>query len=151
MLVMEYMDHGSLNDVLHNDTMPFDNDLVLPILRDIARGMRFLHAAEPPVIHCDLKAANILVDAKFRAKVSDFGLSQKKQMGGTGTPYWMAPELLCNESANTSASDVYALGILLFEVYSRRDPYEGEHARAVLCLVADKAVSKRPIAPQNMP
>jgi len=50
------------------------------------------------------------VDSRFRAKVSDFGLSQKKAIGGTGTPYWMAPELLRKESANTSASDVFSFG-----------------------------------------
>jgi len=81
MLVMEYMDYGSLYDVLHNDTMPFEGDLLLPILRDIAQGIRFLHAADPQVIHGDLKAANILIDCKFRAKVADFGLSMKEKLG----------------------------------------------------------------------
>ena len=51
MLVMEYMDHGSLHDLLHNETLVLDGDLVLPILRDIAQGLRFLHAATPQVIH----------------------------------------------------------------------------------------------------
>lgn len=51
MLVMEYMDHGSLHDLLHNETLLLDGDLVLPILRDIAQGLRFLHAANPTVIH----------------------------------------------------------------------------------------------------
>jgi serine/threonine protein kinase len=95
MLIMEYMDHGSLYDLLHNGTMVLDGELLLPMLRDVSQGCRFLHAANPPVIHGDLKAGNILVDAKFRAKVADFGLSQKKQLGSgnvTGTPYWMAPE-----------------------------------------------------------
>ena len=87
----------------------------------------------------DLKAANILVDSRFRAKVSsaaelhsfhsharkvvlnqhanllkqqvaDFGLSQKKNLGGTGTPFWMAPELLRRESTNTDKTDVYSFG-----------------------------------------
>lgn len=92
LLVMEYMDHGSLYDILHNKTFVLEGDCILPILRDVARGVRFLHAADPQVIHGDMKAANILVDSRFRAKVTDFGLSAKKSIGATGTPLWMAPE-----------------------------------------------------------
>jgi len=150
MIVMEYMEHGSLYDILHNETMPIEGELLLPILRDIAQGVRFLHSAVPQVIHGDLKSANILIDNKFRAKVADFGLSSKKNKGGTGTPFWMAPELLRNESGNTAATDVYSFGIILFEVYSRRDPYDGEDPEEVLKLVADEKVKKRPPAPRNM-
>lgn len=71
MLVMEFMDHGSLYDLLHNETMTIEGELVLPILRDIVSGIRFLHAATPEVIHGDLKAQNVLVDIKLRAKVSE--------------------------------------------------------------------------------
>lgn len=94
MLVMEYMDHGSLFDLLHNETMILEGETLLPILRDISQGVRFLHSAEPQVIHGDLKAQNILVDSKLHAKVADFGLSQKKKknLRGTGTvsvtKYW---------------------------------------------------------------
>jgi len=151
MLVMEYMDYGSLYDILHNDTMPFEGDLLLPILRDIAQGIRFLHAAEPQVIHGDLKAANILVDSNFRAKVADFGLSQKRENGATGTPFWMAPELLRGESENTAASDVYSFGIILYEVYSRNDPYSGEHLLEVINEIIDTDVMKRPIVPDVIP
>jgi len=55
MLVMEYMDYGSLYDLLHNETMAIDGEFLLPILRDISQGMRFLHAANPQVLHGDLK------------------------------------------------------------------------------------------------
>lgn len=117
MLVMEMMDHGSLYDLLHNETMALDGDILLPILGDISQGVRFLHSADPQVIHGDLKAQNILVDSRFRAKVADFGLSQKKSLGGTGTPYWMAPELLRQESTNTAATDVFSFGGKPMEVY----------------------------------
>lgn len=151
MLIMEYMDHGSLYDLLHNETMVIEGELILPLLKDITQGIRFLHSANPQVIHGDLKAANILVDNRFRAKVADFGLSQKQNLGGTGTPYWMAPELLRKESCNTSATDVYSFGIILYEVFSRRDPYEDEDYDEVMQLVADKKVQKRPPAPRHMP
>eukprot|EP00980_Cylindrotheca_fusiformis_P024976 scaffold12839_cov119-Cylindrotheca_fusiformis.AAC.2 len=141
---MEYMDHGSLCDVLHNNTMQLESILLLHIIQDIAEGVRFLHSAIPQ--------ANILVDARFRAKVSDFGLFHDKDSPGcTGTPYWMAPELLRGESGNTSASDIYSFGIVLYEIYSRRDPYEGEDPATVLHLVVDELVQKRPPIPHGMP
>jgi len=150
MLVMEYMDRGSLYDLLHNKTMIIEGEVILPILRDIAQGLRFLHAANPQIVHGDLKAKNVLVDGRFRAKVADFGLSQKKVVGAVGTPFWMAPELLRGKS-NSSKSDVYSFGIVLYEVYSRRDPYAGENHKQVLKLVTHPLVNKRPEVPQHMP
>eukprot|EP00980_Cylindrotheca_fusiformis_P018330 scaffold5977_cov98-Cylindrotheca_fusiformis.AAC.7 len=166
MLIMEYMDHGSLYDVLHNETMHIESNLLLHILQDVSQGLRFLHSSIPQVVHCDIKSvrtagscgvspaasANVLVDSRFRAKVADFGLSHEKYVNGiAGTAYWMAPELLRGESGNTTASDVYAFGIVLYEIYSRREPYDGEDPTAVLHLVADKLVQKRPPIPQHMP
>jgi ABC-type phosphate/phosphonate transport system substrate-binding protein len=63
-LVMEHMDRGSLHDLLHNETLPLDGDVVLQLLRDIVSGMEFLHSADPPVLHNDLKAANVLVGGR---------------------------------------------------------------------------------------
>jgi len=151
MLVMEFMQHGSLYDLLHNNTLIIEGNFVLPILRDIAQGIRFLHAAMPQVIHGDLKSQNVLVDSKFRAKVADFGLSQKKKVGSTGTPFWMAPELLRRECENSSMTDVYSFGIILYEVYSRKDPYEGEDYKEVLRGVANPDVNKRPPVPPSCP
>jgi serine/threonine protein kinase len=73
---------GEVNEI---GTLVLDGELLLPILRDISQGMRFLHSANPPVNHGDLKAQNILVDSRFRAKVADFGLSHRRNIGGTGT------------------------------------------------------------------
>ena len=61
MLILEYCVHGSLYDILHNETMIIEGDLVHNILQDIAQGVRFLHAPKPPVIHGDLKSANVLI------------------------------------------------------------------------------------------
>ena len=81
LLIMEYMHFGSLHDILHNETMVLEGELLLPILHDVTQGCRFLHAANPQVIHGDLKPANILVDNKFRAKIADFGFSYKVTSG----------------------------------------------------------------------
>jgi serine/threonine protein kinase len=127
-LVMEHMDRGSLHDLLHNETLPLEGDVVLQLLRDVVSGMQFLHSADPPILHNDLKAANILVDASFRAKVADFGLSGKRRAsrGPPGTPYWMAPELLRDSKPRimpSTATDVYSFGITLSEVFTRCEPY----------------------------
>jgi len=55
LLVMECMTNGSLHDLLHNETLQLDSELVLPMLRDILQGMRFLHAAAVPIIHGNTK------------------------------------------------------------------------------------------------
>jgi serine/threonine protein kinase len=76
MLIMEYMRYGSLFDVLQDDSIVLKPEQILDILKDVAQGLRFLHSANPPVIHGDLKSQNVLVDENLCAKVTDFGLSK---------------------------------------------------------------------------
>jgi serine/threonine protein kinase len=149
---MEYMHHGCLYDLLHNETMVLEGDIIMQFLRDITSGVRFLHSATPQLIHGDIKSMNILVDNKFHAKVTDFGLSLKNS-DGTGTPYWMAPELLRGESRNTAATDCFSLGIVIWEVFARRDPYEDDTDafNEILTKIADRSVRKRPATPRTMP
>lgn len=151
MLVMEYMNFGSLHDVLHNRSIGLDiGEHILPILQDVAQGMRFLHAASPhQVVHGDLKAKNVLIDSNYRAKVTDFGLSAKKRNQASGTPFWMAPELLRGDSLNSSKSDMYAFGILIYEAYSRKIPYEGEDPEEVIKAIINPIMKKHPPVPPN--
>lgn len=84
LLVMEYLNHGSLFDLLQNRTVRLYGLQISQVLRGVCKGMRFLH--EGGVVHGDLKSANILVDSHFQGKVADFGLTQKKALGAVGTP-----------------------------------------------------------------
>lgn len=149
MIVMEYMEQGSLYNLLHH-SFALDGELILPILQDIVQGMRFLHSADRPIIHSDLKAKNVLLDQRFRAKITDFGLSIASKKRACGSPFWMAPELLNGESKNTTASDVYAFGMVLFEIFTRKTPFEGENPDAVLPQVRDWAIKLRPSPPYRM-
>lgn len=150
-LVMEYIEYKSLSDLLKKSTVQLDGNTVLGILRDISQGLQFLHNTKPQVIHGDIKSHNVLVDSKFSAKLTDFGISYK--YGIKGTPYWMAPEILRNESECTAASDVYSFGILLCELYGRKDPYEGEEGdyHTILGEICDPEIHRRPAVPQSMP
>ncbi|CAB9529589.1 Receptor-type guanylate cyclase gcy [Seminavis robusta] len=149
MMVLEYMERGSLYTVLRDtENTQIDGRFILDVLKDITQGIMFLHNAKPhQVVHGDIKSNNILIDGRGRAKVSDFG------SGTAGTPFFMAPELLRADTPSTTASDVYALGILLFELYSRSSPYEGgEYTDVVGILkqVADPRVNLRPPFPETM-
>ena len=63
----------------------------------------------------DLKSGNILIDSKFKAKVTDFGLSQKRELGGTGTPFWMAPEIVTQQGYGPQA-DIWSVGCVCVEM-----------------------------------
>lgn len=153
MMIMEYMEHGSLQQVLLNPTMFLEADMILSILKDIASGIRFLHSSQPPVIHGDLKSQNILIDSKFRAKLSDFGFSNRKPDKATGTPLWMAPELLAGHFVNNPKSDMYAVGVIMYEIIARKEPYHDatESNQELLRAIVDRKKNKRPRIPSYCP
>eukprot|EP00049_Salpingoeca_infusionum_P008184 m.132642 g.132642 ORF g.132642 m.132642 type:complete len:578 (+) comp13940_c0_seq1:2404-4137(+) len=149
MIMLEYMDLGSLYSVLHNECIVLEGDQVFEILADVVSGCNHLHAHKPPLVHGDLKSLNVLVDSKWRAKISDFGFATASGKGHGGTLYWMAPEVLSG-GANTTMSDVYAFGFIVYEAFSRKDPFDGEDdVEKVVEAVVSK--NKRPPVPAECP
>lgn len=113
------------------------------------QGIRFLHSAKPPVLHCDIKSKNIFIDAKLRAKVADIVVNKRRARGKS---YWMAPELLRGETPFTVESDAYSFGMTMYEVYARGDPYDGEtDSKSVISSIADPKVNQRPSMPDSCP
>ncbi|KAH7404755.1 hypothetical protein KP509_15G041100 [Ceratopteris richardii] len=130
-LVYEYMSNGSLAQLLYgNNTEHLSWDLRVQIAQDVARGIEYLHeGAVPPIIHRDIKSANILLDGSMRARVSDFGLSKEVSAGQVnagikGTFGYLDPEYI-STNKYTLKSDVYSFGVLLFELVTARSPQKG--------------------------
>jgi ankyrin repeat protein len=125
-MVMEYCSRGSLYHVLNNKQMDVNWEQALAFCSDMACGMEVLHNFKPdPIVHRDLKSLNLLVTNDWRVKVCDFGLS--RMTGGNnletfkklcGTFAYCAPEIFSGGTF-TDRSDVYSMGIVLWEVVYR--------------------------------
>ncbi|XP_030485640.2 serine/threonine-protein kinase-like protein CCR4 [Cannabis sativa] len=130
-LVYEYMTNGSLHDHLHKPHESSPSPLIswserIRVALDAARGIQYLHDyAVPSIIHRDIKSSNILLDATWTAKVSDFGLSllgpeddvSHLSLRAAGTVGYIDPEYFRLQILTTK-SDVYSFGILLLELLS---------------------------------
>ncbi|CAN1297880.1 Serine/threonine-protein kinase CTR1 [Linum perenne] len=127
-IVTEYLSRGSLHKLLHKPDarLVLDERRRLSMAYDVAIGMNYLHQLRPPIVHRDLKSPNLLVDSTYT--VCDFGLSRPKantylsSKTAAGTPEWMAPEVLRNESSNEK-SDVYSFGVILWELATLQQPW----------------------------
>ncbi|RZC26077.1 serine/threonine-protein kinase CTR1-like isoform X2 [Glycine soja] len=138
-IVTEYLPRGSLFRLIHK---PASGEILDPRRRlrmalDVAKGINYLHCLKPPIVHWDLKTPNLLVDRNWTVKVCDFGLSRFKantflsSKSVAGTPEWMAPEILRGEPSNEK-SDVYSFGIILWELVTLQQPWNGlNHAQVV--------------------
>ncbi|XP_076951566.1 putative receptor-like protein kinase At1g80640 [Bidens hawaiensis] len=130
LLVYELMQNGSLDAQLHGPSCGSNLTWYgrMKIALDTARGLEYLHEhCKPSVIHRDLKSSNILLDSRFNAKLSDFGLAvmdgANKNIKLSGTLGYVAPEYLLDGKL-TDKSDVYAFGVVLLELLLRRRPVE---------------------------
>ncbi|KAH6804741.1 hypothetical protein C2S51_032988 [Perilla frutescens var. frutescens] len=123
LLVYEYMSNKSLADLLFRSERLLDWHERVRIALDVARGILYLHEeCETPIIHCDIKPQNILMDEFWNAKISDFGLAKLLMPDQTrtftdtrGTRGYLAPEWYKNMPISLKV-DVYSYGIVLLEI-----------------------------------
>src|SRR6266513_1093896 len=150
---MKFAAGGSLHEAapaLHREPRR-----IVALMAKVARAVQYAHARG--ILHRDLKPANILLDGRGEPLVSDFGLAKwldatselTQTLAIFGTPGYIALEQASGSAANlTAAADVYSLGAILFELFTGRPPFLGEHALAVIQQAAEKPAPKlRSLAP----
>eukprot|EP00301_Raphidiophrys_heterophryoidea_P007556 c12910_g1_i2.p1 GENE.c12910_g1_i2~~c12910_g1_i2.p1 ORF type:complete len:1642 (+),score=461.47 c12910_g1_i2:343-5268(+) len=130
-IVSELCERRSLYHVLHDPNTKLNRRTKLKMAYDAASGMSYLHKSG--IVHRDLKSLNLLVTDDFTVKVADFGLAKVKSIAKSvmtgsihvmGTLAYMAPELLMGKPFNEKV-DVYAFGIVLWEILTRENPFNG--------------------------
>eukprot|EP01105_Mastigella_eilhardi_P008505 TRINITY_DN2061_c0_g1_i18.p1 TRINITY_DN2061_c0_g1~~TRINITY_DN2061_c0_g1_i18.p1 ORF type:complete len:1315 (-),score=237.47 TRINITY_DN2061_c0_g1_i18:455-4399(-) len=150
-ILTEYMPQGSLADALRNGSVYMSFAMMLNIAHDVALGLNFLHTNKPPILHRDMKSANLLLSANFTAKVCDFGLtifSDTAKADVIGSLLWTAPEVLRGEYY-TQKADVYSYGIVLWEIVTREQLYIDLNPHCVATRVVDEDF--RPTIPGSVP
>ena len=133
-LILEYVKGMTLKDyMIKNPRIPIET--IVHIAKQIASGLS--HAHQNGIIHRDIKPQNILMNDNLTCKITDFGiaraygdttLTQTNQM--LGTVYYLSPEQARGNVA-TAQSDIYSLGILIFEMITGQIPFKGESAVAI--------------------
>ena len=136
-LVMEYLPSGTLKSLLRGKPMPWQD--AIRLLLPIARALGFAH--RQGMIHRDVKPSNILITADGEPMLTDFGiakmldLEETMELTGTsaaiGTPEYMAPEQASSKSIDQRA-DIYALGVVFYEMVTGRKPYTADTPMAVI-------------------
>lgn len=128
--VMEFVENGSLGDLLAKGPLPVDE--AVRIAKQVCLALVEAHGAG--VLHCDLKPDNVLLDSQFQVRLCDFGQSRMshEQSPALGTLYFMAPEQADLNAVPDARWDVYAVGALLFHMLTGEPPYRTEKVQEQL-------------------
>jgi len=146
-IAMEYLEGRSLKQVIHEES-PMDPTLAIDYTLQVLKAARFAHSRG--IIHRDLKPQNVIVDSEGRAKVTDFGIaragaSDMTQTGSImGTAQYLSPEQAQGHAVGPT-SDIYSVGIILYELLTGRVPFDGESA----VTIALKQVGEAPVPPSQ--
>ena len=150
---MKFAAGGSLLDA--SRSLRNDPRRIIALMAKVARAVQFAHLQG--ILHRDLKPGNILLDGRGEPLVSDFGLAKwldtssdiTRTLTIFGTPGYIAPEQAHGAAKNlTPAADIYSIGAVLFDLFTGRTPFLGEHALAVIKQAVDKPAPKlRTLAP----
>jgi tetratricopeptide (TPR) repeat protein/TolB-like protein/predicted Ser/Thr protein kinase len=150
---MKFAAGGSLFDAAR--TLRADPRRTVVLVAKVTRAVQ--HAHGQGILHRDLKPGNILLDGRGEPLVSDFGLAKWLDVSSDltrtltifGTPGYIAPEQAQGPAKNlTAAADIYSIGAVLFDLFTGRPPFLGEHALAVIKQASDKPAPKlRTLAP----
>ena len=153
-LVTRYLPGGTLADLLNNDLPQLP--VVTRIVGQVADALDYAH--ERGIIHRDLKPSNILLDDSGNAYLSDFGIARVTQaqadLTGSrvlGTPPYIAPEMIQKDQPVTASVDIYALGVITYEMLTGEPPYfDQDPMRVLMAHVLEPVPSVRDIDP-NIP
>ncbi|KAA0701963.1 Ankyrin repeat and protein kinase domain-containing protein 1 [Triplophysa tibetana] len=149
-LVMEYMSKGSLDNLITSHALMWPKKF--QIIHEVTMGMNFLHSMQPPILHLNLKPANILFDDHLHLKISDFGLikweefSSKTQFAELLTARrntnYIPPETFAqNQEPPGTKFDVYSFSIIIWEILTQQRSYQGLNMTEILLRVSS---GKRP-------
>jgi serine/threonine-protein kinase len=152
-MVMEFLRGRTLRAAIRDKLIP-DVAVKLRIALQVARALGYVHQSQ--IIHRDVKPENVNIDDSGRAKLMDFGIAKAADLSLTqpgyvlGTPYYMAPEQITGAPV-TSSVDIYAFGIMLYEMLLGTRPYGGESIETIFYKIMHEPLDLSPLALAGVP